>query len=207
MIQLIVGFYGAGAEIINGQQLPHTDRFKYLGVEITRNGIDGDAYLKRRIEETLTAANRLSGMGMNIGGFSPSTNALLYKVFIRPKIEASLCILPPLKKFTNLLDKVQGQILRRIIRASKTCSGIILRSLFQIQSLTFRMKWLRTRFIRRFDTVIESSHILKLSSSRNNSWISRKLGKHIFPIEIGKQQAWEDEMTKTHQLTSDTTAP
>jgi hypothetical protein len=191
--------------MIDGQELPHTTCFKYLGVEFSRKGIEYDKFMKRRSEDALTAATRLSGMGMNIGGFSTTANMLLYKVFIRPKLEASIAILPPLKKIANFLDKTQAQILRNIIRASKTCSGIILRSLLQTPTMAFRMKWLRTRYVRRFIDVIEETHILKLSSSRNSSWIKRTLAKDVFPNDIDKTDTWEAEMMDIHKKTLEVT--
>ena len=83
---------------IDQQALPRTNCFKYLGVEISSKGINYQAFLNRRCEDAAVAANRLIGMGMNVGGFSPYACSLLYKVFIRPKLEASTCILPSAKE-------------------------------------------------------------------------------------------------------------
>jgi hypothetical protein len=190
---------------IDEQELPHTNQFKYLGVELTRKGIDYQAYIQRRCDETTLAASRLSGMGMNIGGFSPSANALIYKVFIRPKLEASIGILPPLKGIHQKLDRTQSQILRKIIRAGKTCSGIILGSILQMPSMEFRTKWLRTRFVRRFDHMLEPGHIVKLASSKSSSWVETKLKPNIFEISLTKHAAWEAEMAKVHNLASNVT--
>ena len=186
-------------------ELPHTDCFKYLGVEFSRKGIEYDKFIKRRSEETLTSATRLSGMGMNIGGFSIAANVLLYKVFIRPKLEASLAILPPLKKISNQLDKIQGQVLRKIIRASRSCSGVIIRSLLQIPTMAFRMKWLRSKYTRRFSQKLEENHILKLSSSRNVSWIRKVLFKDVFSEDVDKSMALEAEMEEVHNQTRQVT--
>lgn len=186
---------------IDGSDLPFTDRFKYLGVEFTDKGIDHDAFVKRRCEEAMTAANRVIGMGMNVGGFSPTACSRLYKVFIRPKLEASMCILPPLKKIYKQLERTQCGILRRIIRAGKTSSGVILRSIFQMPSMKHRVKWLRTRYTRRYRSVIENEHILRLVSSAGSSWINRKLMKDVYEVDISKEDAWKSDLTETHDLT------
>jgi hypothetical protein len=81
---------------------------------ISQNVINYQSFLKRRCEDAISSANRLIGMGMNVGGFSPYACSLLYKVFIRPKIEASMCILPPLKKIINQLERTQTGILRAL---------------------------------------------------------------------------------------------
>ena len=157
---------------LDGQSIPKTDRFKYFGVEFTAKGIDYDYFIKRRYKEATSSANRLIVLGMNIGGFSLTACSILYKVFIRPKLEASICILPPLKKIDGALEVSQCAILRRILRAGKTSSGPIAQSILQIPTMKFRVKWLRTRYMRRYG-FIEHDHILKLASSEPSSWINR----------------------------------
>lgn len=190
---------------IDRQPLPRTNCFKYLGVEISQNGINYQSFVKRRCEDAISSANRLIGMGMNVGGFSPAACSILYKVFIRPKIEASMCILPPLKKILNQLERTQTGILRRIIRAGKTCSGVITRSILQIPSMPHRIKWLRTRYVRRFRTILEDEHILKLASQGTTSWINRKLSRAIYPDEVDKEAAWNQDLETTHSGTREVT--
>lgn len=190
---------------IDSQPLPRTNCFKYLGVEISQTGIDYKSFVKRRCEDAISAANRLIGMGLNIGGFSPAACSILYKVFIRPKIEASMCILPPLKKIVNQLERTQTGILRRIIRAGKTCSGLITRSILQIPSMSHRIKWLRTRYVRRFRSVLEDEHILKLASHGNTSWINRKLSRAVYPEGTEKEAAWNQDLEATHSGTREVT--
>ena len=185
---------------LEDETIPRTERFKYLGVEFTAKGIDYDFFVKRRCKEATTSANRLIGMGMNIGGFSPAACSILYKVFIRPKIEASMCILPPLKKITDALEVSQCAILRRILRAGKTSSGPIARSLLQIPTMKFRVKWLRTRYMRR-SCFIENEHILKLASSEPSSWINRKLSTNTFDHTVTKETAVTTALQEVHDLT------
>lgn len=190
---------------IDEQPLPRTNLFKYLGVEISQKGIDFASFVKRRCEDAISSANRLIGMGMNVGGFSPAACAILYKVFIRPKIEASMCVLAPLKKISQQLERTQCGILRRIIRAGKTSSGQIIRSILQMPTMNHRIKWLRTRYVRRFQSVLEDQHILKLASQGDASWINRKLSREIYPSEIDKQAAWNQDLEATHARTREIT--
>ena len=173
-------------------------------MEMNRKGIDEKAFIERRCAETKRAAEKLSGMGMNIGGFSVAASSLLYKVFIRPKLEASMCILSPLKRTAAILDRTQNQVLRRIIRVGRTSSGVITRSLLQAPSMTQRIKWLRSRYIRRFDSILETSHTLKQASTHQRSWLNR-LRKGCYPEEYDKMTAWSEEMDLTHQLTNTST--
>jgi hypothetical protein len=130
---------------------------------------------------------------MNLGGFSPSACSILYKVIIRPKLEASMCILPPLKKITDALEVSQCAILRRILRAGNTSSGSIAKSLV-------RLKWLRSRFMRRY-RFIELEHVLKLVSSEASSWIHRKISPQVFDNEVTKDVAITAALQECHNIT------
>ena len=112
--------------MIHGEMMTSS---QYLGVEMGRYGIDYKKYLARRIDESKRAADKLIGMGMNLDGLPLKAASILYKVFIRPKLEASMCILPTLKNVHVKLDVAQCGILRRILRTGKTASSTICRSL------------------------------------------------------------------------------
>jgi len=111
-----------------------------------------------------------------------------------------MCILPPLKKITDALEVSQCAILRRILRAGKTSSGPIARSLLQIPLMKFRLKWLRTRYMRRF-RFIEQEHILKLASCEESSWINRKVSPQVFRDDITKDVATTAALQECHDLT------
>jgi len=192
--------------MINGAEIPRTNSFKYLGVEITRKGIDHKTFLNRRTTEAIRSAEKLAGMGMNLGGLPLSTSAIIYKVFIRPKLEASVCILPPLKLIFKKLEQAQCLILRRILRTGPTASSTICRSLLQVPRMYHRVKWLRTRFIRRYDNVLGEGHVLKLVSAPHTSWIEKKLRVDLYPDDVEGQEAWYDEMTEVHNETKDVTS-
>jgi len=56
---------------IEGSLIPIVDLFIYLGVEMIRNGIDFQEFVKRRCKTAVDAGMKLVAMGMNLGGFSP----------------------------------------------------------------------------------------------------------------------------------------
>ena len=64
-----------------------------------------------------------------------------------------------------------------------------------------RIKWLRTRYVRRFQHLLEDAHILKLASQGISSWINRKLATKIYPNETDKLAAWTEDLEATHALT------
>jgi hypothetical protein len=71
--------------------------------------------------------------------------------------------------------------------------------------MTHRIKWLRTRYVRRFQSVLEDQHIIKLASQGNASWINRKLSRAIYANEIDKQAAWHQDLEDTHARTREVT--
>jgi hypothetical protein len=68
-----------------------------------------------------------------------------------------------------------------------------------------RIKWLRSRFIRRFDHILESTHILKTSSTSESSWIEKELRFDLYGEDVDKYEAWYDEMNHAHSETREST--
>ena len=68
-----------------------------------------------------------------------------------------------------------------------------------------RVKWLRTRFIRRFDHILESTHVLKTISTSTNSWVENKLRTDLYDDDVEKYEAWFDEMNAVHAETRSAT--
>ena len=56
-----------------------------------------------------------------------------------------------------------------------------------------RLKWLRTRYMRRFDNVLETEHIVKLASTLPDCWVAKKLRIDIYDEDVDKDDAWIDE--------------
>ena len=156
------------------------------------------AFLNRRCEDAAVAANRLIEWEWTLA-FSPRTHAASYKVFIRPKTR-SKHVHPPQakKKIVHQPERAQTGILRRIIRAGKTSSAILTRSILQTLSMSHRVKWLRTRYVRRFRNTLEEGHILKLASQGPASWINRKLSLSYLYWWSWKEAAWHQDLEETH---------
>ena len=72
-------------------------------------------------------------------------------------------------------------------------------------TMTHRIKWLRTRYVRRYRGILEEEHILKLASVGNTSWINRKLSKAIYPEDMDKEAAWNLDLVANHLGTREVT--
>lgn len=163
---------------IDAQRIRRAESFVYLGVDIDRKGIDASKFVARRIKDTKTTAENVRMMGMNIGGFSIRSSANIYKSFLRSKLEASMCILPPLATILTQLEQTQQFIISRIAHTSRNTSATILKSIFQVPRMAWRLKWLRSSFWYRFQA-LPDTHLLKLMQPT-----TVKMTKNIFPADL-----------------------
>lgn len=167
---------------ISSKLIPRCESFCYLGVEVGRSGILPSKFIKRRCEITTTAGMKLAMMGMNIGGFPQHILINLYKTFIRSKLEASTCLLVPLKKSLRKIEAAQRTVLARIFFCSGHCtSGPILMGICGVPSMSFRQKFLRSRYVARVNA-LPQSHILQMMRSDRKFFLNR-LSKDVFIAE------------------------
>jgi hypothetical protein len=171
--------------ILQGERIPKVNFFRYLGVELNVKGIMWKQYLQRRTEETTQAGVKMVGMGMNLGGFGARSLCNLYKTFVRSKLEASLCILPPIKSISSKAESTQHLVLTRMLRVSRSTSQALSRALLATPAMTDRIKWLRSSFTRRLDGLPES-HIVKMASNQPKSWLER-LKQQVFPPSLSRE--------------------
>ena len=150
-----------GTYKIGTESLPRTETFTYLGVEINQTGIAADKFLARRVAETLKTAGNLRMMGMNVGGFSIASAARIYKAFVRSKLEASMCIIQHTPRTIKALEHTQQAIISKIAHTSHNTSATILRSIFGMPKMQWRIKWLKTSYWYRYQS-LPATHLIKL---------------------------------------------
>lgn len=184
--------------------IPSSDTFTYLGVELNTSGIDINKFINRRIEATKKAASLVRNMGMNAGGFSIRTNSQLYKTFIRSRLESSLCILKPSSVITQKIESAQHLILAQSLGVGVSTSSTLVRSLTNVPRMSFRWKWLRTAYCRRLKKLPKQFLVVKAMTGVN-SWTSR-LAKTTFPINISKADLIRDEMAHVNTESEQATA-
>ena len=143
-----------GTYKIGTESLPRTETFTYLGVEINQTGIAADKFLARRVAETLKTAGNLRMMGMNVGGFSIASAARIYKAFVRSKLEASMCIIQHTPRTIKALEHTQQAIISKIAHTSHNTSATILRSIFGMPKMQWRIKWLKTSYWYRYQSLL-----------------------------------------------------
>jgi hypothetical protein len=195
---------GPATFLIGSETIPSTHTFTYLGVEINKNGIAVSDFIHRRIQATLKSANMVRNMGMNVGGFSIRTSSQLYKTFVRSKLEASLCILKPVKKITQLMETAQQKVLSRNLGVGPKSSSTMIRTLFNTPTMAFRWKWLRTSYTRRTEK-LPQHFLVKNSMSGPGSWLTQ-LNKRVFPSEQEREHLHHLEMNSVNNATAAATS-
>ena len=89
----------------------------------------------------------LRSAGMNGFGLSPSSSIRLYKLFIRPKLEYALPIMPLKKRHTTELSKCQARALKAAFSLGKRTSSQALELISGIPSISTRVQYLQLKFI------------------------------------------------------------
>lgn len=191
-----------------GNSIPKVNTFIYLGVEFGSSGLKLKEFVERRCKTAVDAGMKLVGMGMNLGGFAPSVASMLYKVFIRSKLEANSCLIPKNSSLTKKLEAAQRKILARFFFCGPNSSGTIVRSLMNAPSMEFRQKFLRSRYVHRSNE-LETNHVLRRTMLSTKSYM-KKLAKDIFDKDqctnSGRERLKIDEMKKVHAATAVSTA-
>jgi len=192
---------------LNGNSVPKTDSFIYLGVEVGRKGILFKDFVERRCKLAVEAGMKLVSMGMNLGGFSPQVAAMLYKVFIRSKLEAGICLIPKNVTFTKKYEAAQRKILAKFFFCGPKSSGTIVRSLMNAPTMAFRQKYLRSRYVYR-TSELGNSHVVQTSMTHPRSFLN-KLKKNVFTKDdcsgSGRDRLKVAEMVEVHSLTCEAT--
>lgn len=188
---------------IDGSLIPIVDLFIYLGVEMIRNGINFQEFVNRRCKTAVDAGMKLVAMGMNLGGFSPPLCSMLYKIFIRSKLEAGSCLIPQNNMRSKKYEAAQRTILARFFFCSKNSSGTIVRSLLNAPRMAFRQKYLRSRYIHRTQDLGESHIVNKVMNCPNN--FLKRLKKNTFSNNEctgnGREKLKHDEMVSVNAET------
>jgi Reverse transcriptase (RNA-dependent DNA polymerase)/Endonuclease-reverse transcriptase len=121
-----------------GQAMPHTDRFRYLGMYFNNHGVDFDYSFQQRVAKTRKLVDFFRSKGFNGNGWRPDSNIALYRAFIRPSMEygISLRVLP--KHIIKTLENLQNYAFRAMFSIACTTSKEALRIVTGLPSMEVR---------------------------------------------------------------------
>ena len=129
-----------------GQRIAFEESSLYLGIAISKTGIDSRKSVTVRLEKARKIISLLSEGGMNLGGFAPSASINLVKTFVRPVYEfgMQLCIWP--QKELEQIQITQNMALRCILSAAQKTSISSMHKLLHVPLVKDRNQILSARF-------------------------------------------------------------
>jgi hypothetical protein len=87
--------------------LPRCDRFKYLGIWFSEQGIDWKKCTDQSTRKCREIANSLRSFGFNGHGWTPKTSIIAYKAFLRPIMEYGIALQPVTPEALQSLERTQ----------------------------------------------------------------------------------------------------
>ena len=164
------------------EMLQQVEAFTYLGVEISARGIEEESFIRRRIEGTEKAAVALGRLGANIGGFSTRTCSLLYRTFLRSKLEAGLCIIGQTAGRKQKVESCQQRMMARLMGVGPKTSGAIMRGLLGLPKMSARWNQLRIGYVRRVERLKGLDYLVE--TALKDSGKMKKLGGRMPAREV-----------------------
>ena len=101
------------------EPLPCSKAEKYLGVNISPDGIDFLKLAKERSDKAKGLSNMMASLGVNILGLAPEASTRIYKSFIRPAMEYGMQLSPASNDCLKFYQGAQNSALRRLLSAPK----------------------------------------------------------------------------------------
>ena len=107
---------------IGNEKIGRTNTFTYLGVQFNYKGIDNVGHLDKLEEKLRKTIQFFVMLGMNKSGYKTITKILMYKSFIRSKMEYALAVFNISKKCQRIMDRIQYEALCRMFSVNKKSS-------------------------------------------------------------------------------------
>ena len=112
---------------------------------------------KNKVENTTSFFNTL---GLNVCGFNVQTKILVYKTFIRSKLEYGLQILDNSRKKINFLEKIQYRSLCAMFSINNKSSYSTLLIITNFLNMENRTKWLKAKWLQCYECLENDSTML-----------------------------------------------
>ncbi|CAO3637955.1 unnamed protein product [Mucor hiemalis] len=133
---------------IYGVPLPIVDSYNYLGVPITKSGVDVQAMLNLSARKAQATMQLLRRVGVHQYGFSLLLALKVYRVFVRPIMEFAVAILGLNATTSMVLDKTQAKCLNMTLNRSVThnAPSMVLNMMGCLPSMYTRVQILAFKF-------------------------------------------------------------
>lgn len=116
---------------VDGQIIPVTETYKYLGFPLRRNGIDWQQHFDTRVKSACQALDKVKRVSDH---WSEHTKMMVYKTFIRPKAEYGAGMISHLqRRDSKITGKVDTSKMKRMEEEA-------LRWIFSVNKYTFPLR-------------------------------------------------------------------
>ena len=154
---------------MQNEEIPHNDKFKYLGVTFDTDGINWRKSIEPRVQTMRTVCKWLAGSGMFLNGWRPESNLMLYKMFLRPLMEYGTPVDTLPTKQIESMQKAQNEALRTVFSAAFNTSIGALHSLPAIPPVKTRLQELNGKYFSRIVNRTQSTLIGQVAANTRNS--------------------------------------
>ena len=108
--------------------------------------------------------------------------------------ESSICILKPLKKRARILESAQTQMIAMVLGVGGSTNASLMRSVLCLPRMSFRFKWLRTSYCRRFIS-LRSTFFVRRCMAFPGSHV-HLLAKSIFDDDLAREDLLMSELVE-----------
>ena len=145
---------------LNDKAIKKVSIFNYLGINFKHNGISSNDHFTEKRRILSQQIQFFSMLGMNASGYTIKTKVLLYKSFIRSRLEYGLQIFKPTKKLIKVLNQIQYEALCKMFSISRKSSLRILQQITGIVDMKIRVDILKYKWINRFKAIFDTEKLL-----------------------------------------------
>lgn len=155
---IIVGPEIRGEKLtLHGDELTVATEATYLGFQMNAEGINWRESMNLRIKKAVDTASAFQTFGMNPTGWAPAASALVYKIFIRPKMEYGLAIRPMDPELLGNIANGQAKVMRKIFGAPKNTSIGAMQKILHIEPMQHRNDVLNVQQAARWHNSLDKS--------------------------------------------------
>ena len=155
---------------LGADKLERAVLFNYLGISFDFKGINPAEFVKQKKNKVESTTSFFNTLGLNACGFNLQTKILVYKTFIRSKLEYGLQILYNSRKSINLLEKIQYKSLCTMFSINNKSSYSTLLIITNLLNMESRTKWLKAKWLKRYECLENDSTMLLPTVEK---WVER----------------------------------
>ena len=147
---------------MGGKLIKQEPSAKYLGMWVTKEGVDMATSIGARIKGARQMLQFLRSRGFNGYGFRSLASLRLYPTFVRSKVEYGLALRPLTTKEMIPLQKLQDQALRTMFSVARSTSAAGLNLITATWPIEDRVRFLNASYMRKLHHDVDRNNLTAL---------------------------------------------